>query len=237
MASGEGVYARRFDAAGTALTGEIRVNTLTNGDQRFAAVVSDAAGNFVVTWTGRDAVAAHDNVYLRRFSAAGAALTAETQVNTSATGDQSNAVIAMQAGSSAFVVAWQGQGAGDADGIFFRRFLADATAQDGTERLATLGSTGSEVNPGVAMDASGNFVVVWERDEHIWFQRFDATGAAQGCGGAGRRLVARVGRGLRPGGGDEQRGRIHRGLPGTRRSAGAERNLGPAICGRRQRGQ
>ena len=50
-ASGWGVYAQRFDSSGNALTGEILVNETEAGNERWARVASDGAGNFVVTWT------------------------------------------------------------------------------------------------------------------------------------------------------------------------------------------
>ena len=43
-----GIYAQRFNAGGTALGGEFRVNTYTTGNQNGAVVALDAVGNFVV---------------------------------------------------------------------------------------------------------------------------------------------------------------------------------------------
>lgn len=69
-----GVYAQRYNSAGTPLGGEFRVNTTTTGSQQFADVGMDASGNFVVTWT-------HDNyvndptsprlIFARHFNANG----------------------------------------------------------------------------------------------------------------------------------------------------------------------
>src|SRR5207247_2097696 len=55
--SGSGTYARRYSAAGLALTGEFRVNTYTSNDQNYPTVAMDAIGDFVVTWSslGQDA--------------------------------------------------------------------------------------------------------------------------------------------------------------------------------------
>lgn len=36
------------------------------------------------------------------------------------------------------------------------------------------------LNPAVAMDATGRFVVVWNEGSHLYFQRYDASGAAAG---------------------------------------------------------
>ncbi len=176
----DGVYARRFADDGTPLTGEILVNTTVADDQNMARVVSDAAGNFVVTWTSNQQDGNGSGVYVRRFDANGVALTGEIAVNTTTSGDQENSVIAMNRGSGAFVVAWQGEGTGDADGIFFRRYAADGTALDATERRVNTSDSGAEGNPAAAMDTSGRFVVAFEVNNKMYFQRFDATGALQG---------------------------------------------------------
>ena len=51
--SGYGVYAQRYNAAGTAQGSEFRVNTYTTNAQRFPTVAMDAAGDFVVAWAAR----------------------------------------------------------------------------------------------------------------------------------------------------------------------------------------
>ncbi len=67
--NGWGVYARQFDAAGVAKTGETLVNTTTAGDQEHPSVAMDAQGDFVVVWTGNgpgDTL----GVFAQRFTAA-----------------------------------------------------------------------------------------------------------------------------------------------------------------------
>src|SRR3990172_2852705 len=49
-ASGYGVFAQRFDAAGVPQGGEFRANTQAAGNQLKPGVASDAIGNFVVVW-------------------------------------------------------------------------------------------------------------------------------------------------------------------------------------------
>jgi hypothetical protein len=55
-----GIFGRRYDVAGTPLGGDFQVNTYTTAGQSGSAVVTDAAGNFVVVWTSsiQDAVTA-----------------------------------------------------------------------------------------------------------------------------------------------------------------------------------
>lgn len=176
--SADGVYARRFAADGTALTGDILVNQTTDTDQNLARVVSDDAGNFVVAWASDKN---SSDVYFRRFNAAGVALTGELRANSTVDGTQTNPVLAINSSTGAFVVAWQGSGPGDSEGVFFRRFAADGTAIDPTDRRAHSSSSGTQANPAVAMDSSGRFVIAFDVGDHMYFQRFNAEGAVQGA--------------------------------------------------------
>ncbi|HZV55613.1 MAG TPA: cadherin-like domain-containing protein [Rhodocyclaceae bacterium] len=175
----DGVYARRFSADGTPLTAEILVNGTTAGNQNGARVVSDAAGNFIVTWSG-EGTGDTDGVFWRRFAADGTPLTAETRANISTAGTQINSTIAMNPATGAFVVAWEGQGTSDTYGIWFRRYDANGNVLDPTDQRANLTDTGTEANPAVAMDSTGRFVIAFEVGNHMYFQRFDAGGVALG---------------------------------------------------------
>ncbi|NYG33104.1 cadherin domain-containing protein [Sphaerotilus montanus] len=175
---GKGVYVRRFASDGTALTGEIQVNTTTAKDQENARIVGDASGQFAVVWTSQDQDGTTASVYFRRFAANGTALTGEIRANASDSGDQLNAVIGLNSGNGDLVVAWEGDGPGG-QSVFFRRFAQDGTALDATDRAA--GTLNGELNPAVAMDATGRFVIAWNDGQHIRFQRYDAAGVAAGA--------------------------------------------------------
>ena len=174
--SGQGVYARRFDATGTAVSAEIPVNQTTTNDQQWARVATASDGSFVVTWTSNQG--ATQDIYFRRFAANGTALTGELLANNSTAGIQKDSAIAMDKTTGEFVIAWEGEGPGDTTGIFFRRFNADGTARDGTDQLANLTNNGTEQDVSIAMNSSGDFVVVWEVGGSIKFQMFDSAGVA-----------------------------------------------------------
>ena len=168
--SGWGVYARRFDANGQPLSGEFRVNAVTTDNQQWASVASDRNGNFVVTWTSTNQDGTAQSIYARRYSAAGVALSGEFLVHTTATGVQKNSAISMNSAGQ-FVIAWQGEGPGDSSGVFFRRYAANGTAIDAADRRANASSTGTQINPGVAIDGTGNIVVLWQESAKLYFQR------------------------------------------------------------------
>src|SRR5262249_13096433 len=72
-AGGNGIYAQRYDAAGTAQGTEFRVNDFTTGSQFFPRVAADADGDFVVTWTSPSQDGNGDGIFARRFTNAGLA--------------------------------------------------------------------------------------------------------------------------------------------------------------------
>ena len=194
--SGNGVYARRFAADGTPLTGDILVPSTTLGNQTHAGVASDAAGNFVVTWSD-DGNGGDGAVMFRRFAADGTAIGAAQNVSAFTTGTQTNPTIAHDPSNGGFVVAWQGVGAGDTLGVWMRRFDAAGNARDASDILVRSVSASSlglnlalisvEVDnvdvprhAALAVDATGRVVVGYDLSEVVYVQRFSAAGAAQG---------------------------------------------------------
>lgn len=105
---------------------------------------------------------------------------AETRVNTTTSGAQSlgsgvNSVAVDSLGN--YVVVWQGNGAGDADGVFAQRFSATGVAQGGEFRVNSA-TTGSQVNPVVARAGNGKFAVAWTSNGTASVRVFDANGTA-----------------------------------------------------------
>ncbi|MCE9605259.1 MAG: cadherin repeat domain-containing protein [Planctomycetia bacterium] len=182
--SGTGVYGRRFDAAGNPLGAEFRINTTTAGNQTEAAVATDGAGNFLVTWSSQAQDGSGYGVYGQRFDSTGAKVGGETAMNVTTAGDQRESRIAMDA-SGSFVVAWTStnQDAAGGDGVYFRQFDATGTAIS-SETLVNRTITGSQQSPSVAMQSSNGFVVAWSGNgagdaDGVFLQRFiDGTNVA-----------------------------------------------------------
>ena len=117
--SGWGTYAQRYSAAGVAQGGEFRVNTTTSGDQDFPTVAMDSRGNFLVSWESQNQDASASwGVYARMYDKTGTAQSGEMLINTTTSGDQSYASVAWNGTQAVYV--WQGNGAGDSSGVFFR---------------------------------------------------------------------------------------------------------------------
>lgn len=66
--SANGIFARRYSPTGSARGGEFRVNTTTTGEQAYAAVSRDAAGNTVFVWESLGQDGSGPGVIARRYT-------------------------------------------------------------------------------------------------------------------------------------------------------------------------
>jgi hypothetical protein len=181
--SGAGIFGQRYAADGSPRGSEFQVNTYTPGYQFNAAVAMDAGGNFVVVWDGP---LSDVDVVGRRYDAGGVAQGDEFRVNTYTTDDQVEPAVGMDAIGN-FVVVWRGSyhQDGSYSGIFGQRYDAGGLPR-GAEFQVNSYTPKTQVNPAVAMDPSGNFVVVWHSDTQdgdslgVFGQRYDATGVPRG---------------------------------------------------------
>ena len=139
--SGYDVWARAFDADGTQITGEFRVNTYTGGHQYEPTVGGLEGGGFVVAWrddngnSGSRGGSSQD-VFGQRYDADGTAVGDEFLVNTYISSSQYHPSIATLK-DGGFVVSWFGYGNGDSSGIYGQRY--DAQGNKGMVRLVGSG--------------------------------------------------------------------------------------------------
>ena len=183
-----GVFAQRYDASGTAQLGEFRVNAPNPGDQRNPAVAMDALGDFVVGWVDQQYLgygSFTSDIMALRYNATGVAQGSALPVNTNTTGGGGAPSAAMDAAGD-FVLAWESTGDGSGYGVYSRRYNAAGVAQGGKFLVNTF-TAGNQVNPSVAADALGDFVVAWQSDPRdgggsaIYAQRYNAAGVAAGA--------------------------------------------------------
>jgi hypothetical protein len=181
---GFGIFGKRFASSGAAQGTEFQVNTYIQAYDQFPRVASAADGAFTVVWTRSNGIQAVD-VFGRRFSSLGSPLGAEFLVNGYTTGSQLLPAIASDP-SGGTVVVWHGSGQGDTNyGIFGQRFSSGGTKL-GSEFQVNKYTLGYQLNPAVASDESGEFVVVWaSRDQDlfdygVFGQRFSSAGSKLG---------------------------------------------------------
>jgi hypothetical protein len=171
-----GVRARKFDASGTPVGNDLRANSYTTGAQSFHFVGMDDSGRFVVGWQSQAQDGSGFGIFAQRYDASGASQGPEFRVNAVTTGDQREPTMAMAADGS-FVVVWLSSD-GSGNGVFARRFDTSGTASGADFRINEV-TTGSQYDPAVAVDAAGNFVVVWNLDGgagDVIGRRFTAAG-------------------------------------------------------------
>jgi hypothetical protein len=65
------IYFRRFDSAGSPLTGEILVNQFVQDSQTAPSLAVDGSGNEVVTWSSKLQDGSESGIYVRRFDSSG----------------------------------------------------------------------------------------------------------------------------------------------------------------------
>jgi hypothetical protein len=183
---GLGVFGQRFDASGSKVGAEFRVNSYTTSNQGAPSIATDGAGNFVVVWrsSGQGESTLNENVFGQRFNSGGSKVGPEFRVNTYTTSRQTNPSIAADR-TGGFVVVWTGylQDGSNAS-IFGQRFDVSG-AKVGPEFPVNTYTPFSQYFPAVASASGGTFVVAWESGQDgggygIFGQRFDATGAKIG---------------------------------------------------------
>ena len=141
------VFARRFDASGTPVGGDFRVNSYTTGSQVDSSIAHDARGNFVVAWQSDGQDGSGYGVFGQRFAADAARRGAEFRANTFTTDSQWQPVIAADEVGN-FVVTWWSQGQDGSDlGVYAQRFGGLVPA---ALRVDTTGN--GVLEPGEAVD-------------------------------------------------------------------------------------
>ena len=182
---GWGIYAQRYDAVGVAQGSQFRVNSTTTSDQQYASIAMDDSGDFVITWQSESQDGSGWGIYGQRFNSAGIAQGIEFLVNTTTSGDQQYASVAIDAAGD-FVVSWSSDGQdGDGYGIYAQLY-DDGGFQKGGEFLVNTTTIGAQNQPTVAMNAAGGFVVSWSSEGQdgsgsgIIAQQYTAAGSPLG---------------------------------------------------------
>ncbi|NND99266.1 MAG: hypothetical protein HKN47_18255, partial [Pirellulaceae bacterium] len=167
--------------------GETVVNTTAGQTQHQAVVAVRDNGDYVVAWSGKGGGGESDGVWIQVYSADGTPDPAgNLRVNTETSLVQDDPAIAM-ADDGSFVVIWTSESQdGSGSGIFGQRFDAAGNPL-GLEFPVNTTWSNNQHTASVAMDADGDFVVVWEdqsgldgQTEGIFMQRFNASGVPQG---------------------------------------------------------
>ncbi len=173
-----GVFARRFRASGAPAGAEFRVNVATANDQSTPRVAVDGSGGFVVVWANGSS---SEDVFGRRFDAAGAPLSGAFRVNTFTTNSEYSASVACDA-SGGFVVTWSRRNLAAAE-VHAQRFDASGALLGG-ELIVNDSTTSLQTGSRVAAFPGGGSLVVWDSGDptarEVAARRYLASGAAAG---------------------------------------------------------
>ena len=173
----------------TIAQGIIKDDFLVNDDsgnehQLDPSISMDPAGSFVITW--QDYRNGNGDIYFQRYNSSGAALGVNIKVNTdTSNANQDYPSISMD-GAGNFVVAWDDTRNNNYDvDIYFQRYTSTGAALGVNTRVNDDIDSVKQWYPSSAMDATGNFVIVWidERNGNldVYYQRFTSTGTPLGA--------------------------------------------------------
>lgn len=176
------IYAERYDASGTPLGSNFKVNDDAGAfEQCSPAISSDGSGNFVITW--QDYRDGNYDIYAQRYDPLGIALGSNFKVNDDAgISDQGRPAVASHACGS-FMITWQDYRNENFD-IYAQRYDASGAPLGSNFKVNDDAGTADQKYAAVASEVSGNLVITWQdyRNENwdVYQQRYDSFGNALG---------------------------------------------------------
>ena len=158
--SGKGIFAQRYNAAGTKLGSEFRVNTTTDNDQSHPAIGLNANGDFVIAWESAGQDGDGQGIFAQKFDRSGNSIGQEFQVNSGVSHNQTNPTVAIEPMGN-FEIAWQDDRRdGDGSGIYLKRFTGSGNPR-GDEFRVNQQTKGDQITPTLGADAEGNLTIAW----------------------------------------------------------------------------
>ncbi|MEH2081064.1 MAG: putative Ig domain-containing protein [Nostoc sp.] len=159
---GNGIYAQRYNHAGQAQGGEFQVNSDIDYDQTNSTIAIDADGDFVISWQSYNYIDGYGfEIYAQRYNSFGVAQGSNFKVNTKKDKDQVNPTVAIDTGGD-FVISWQSYGQDRSSKEIYAQRYNSAGVAIGSEFQVNTNTDNDQVNPTVAVDTYGNFVISWQ---------------------------------------------------------------------------
>ena len=182
------IIGRFYNSYGQPVGAEFQVSTTQTRSNEFSNVAMADNGSIVVTWQSFSATADNWDIFAQRIDAAGRKIGGEFRVNSFTTDMQTSPQVSMDAAGD-FVIVWQSYTQDGSDyGVYGRRYNAAGSALDASEFRVNQTTLNRQYQPDVAMDASGNFTVVWTafgqddviyKDYGIFARMYRADGSTQ----------------------------------------------------------
>ena len=184
----DSVFARKFDAAGDPVTGELQVDTYATALGCCPAVALDSGQGFFVVWSSEGSPGSDTDstsIQGRLFAADGVPMGPQFQVNAYTTGKQGGPTAAVTNDGN-FVVTWGSSQSGGSDQDPFSvqgQILDSSGAMLGSQFQINTYSTLDQRFPKVAAIDNGDFVVVWRSDGSYGTDSDDRSVQGQRFGG------------------------------------------------------
>ncbi len=147
-----GIFARRYSAAGVPFGGEFQINTKTSNSQNNSAVAVAPDGTVVVVWEDFDT-----GIQGQRLSSTGAFLGSQFEVQSTDRNFEQTPDVSVGANGD-FVVTW----GVFSENLYGRAFNANGRPKQGDFQINT-STEGAQTRPAIAtaLNDGGNFVIVW----------------------------------------------------------------------------
>jgi len=180
-------YAHAF--AVTPLGDEFEVPQDAGTHQGRPDVASDPDGNFIVVWE-EDSTSYDSEIFGRRFDADGDPRGSQFQISSNPTFPDERPVVAMDDDGN-FAVAWERYVSGGDYDVVYRVFQADESPVTGVQ-IASDTFSEPALEPAIAMDADGDFVIAWEQVQYGASFSYDdiAYRTVNASGSAGSTMIA-----------------------------------------------
>jgi len=170
------IFAQCYDFNGIALTTNFKVNEEVGTDyDRMPEISTDRNGNFDIVW--KDGAKEYADVYIQRFNASGQPLGSNIRINDDPGKSLQGRPSIAKSPTGKTIVAWNDFRNGDED-IYAQ--LYDSTGLPIGNNFKANDEASAQLEPAIAVDETGNFMIVWEdlRNGHfdIYGQRYDFIG-------------------------------------------------------------
>ena len=177
-----GILGQRYNVGGITLGMEFVINTIPledRADELYPEVARLPTGGFVVVWEGYDGQdGSEEGIFGQRFASTGEKVGTEFQVNSYTSGKQKRPQVAAGP-DEPFIVVWTDDSYRRT--VIGQRYDSGGSPLGGEFQVATY-TTGMAYDPRIAIDNSGNLIIVWQSllqdgsDDGVFARTFTKTG-------------------------------------------------------------
>ena len=164
-----GIYARCFNNKGQATTTDFLVSAESSNTEKVPSVAMANDGSFVITWTVYDPATLESHIFAKCYDSTSAQKGSAFRVDNGAStaNESADVAVAYNSGTGvvSVVIVWQNFSANNDWDIEGQRFSYTAGSIDATKVGNAFAvnsyTTDKQIDPAVAMDDRGNFIVSW----------------------------------------------------------------------------